>query len=443
MGRTLKDANTFRFLDVGYSPESGRAELVYAIDDLEPLIESITFPDSPWPTEPAHQQALNRALGLLHFIAGVSYYKAAVPPQIQSVAQTIDAQYAAFLDDLYVKGLAEFAYVNNLHLAGRINFQSVAGRSADSVLEPLSLDLPNRALVAMGGGKDSLVALTMLQEKGVEVQPVCVGQSPLIEDTVQAAGLPLLRIGRELAPGLAELNRAGAYNGHVPVTAINSAILVCAAILYGYRYVVFANERSADEATIHDDKRGAVNHQYSKTSAFESGYRDLIAREISPDLEYFSILRPYSELDIVRRFAGLKQFHTVFSSCNRNFHIDGSRNTGRWCGDCPKCRFATLALAVFMEPHEVSVILGADLLDDVGQLGGFRALCNLGEEKPFECVGEAGESRAALKALADKPAWQNHAVVKTLAPELEGVDVPELDVLFRASDHHFVPARFL
>ena len=68
----------------------------------------------------------------------------------------------------------------------------------------------------------------------------------MISDTVEAAGLPLLRIRRQLASELQAMNEAGAWNGHVPVTAINSAILLCAAVLYGYRYIVFSNERSAD-----------------------------------------------------------------------------------------------------------------------------------------------------------------------------------------------------
>jgi hypothetical protein len=61
-------------------------------------------------------------------------------------------------------------------------------------------------------------------------------------------GLPTLNIGRELSPLLFELNRRGAYNGHIPVTAINSAILVVAALLYGHDAIAFSNEHSASSA---------------------------------------------------------------------------------------------------------------------------------------------------------------------------------------------------
>jgi len=439
-----KQARTFRFLSATYTPETGKAKLRYALDDAAGnstrLVETITFPYSPWPSEPSRQDALQKALRLLHLVAGVSYYKAVVPPSVEMEGEPIDRPFAMFLNDLYIQGLAEFAYQNEIDLSSKIDFQSLCAQDPLPPVVPPELVLPERALVAMGGGKDSLVALTLLQEQEMESQPICVGSAHLIEDTTRAAGLPLLRIGRQLDPALAEMNREGALNGHVPVTAINSAILLCASVLYGYRYIVFANERSADQATMRIGRDQEINHQYSKTSRFEAGFRALIKREVSPDIEYFSILRPYSELAIVGRFSQLDQYHDVFSSCNRNFHLDGSRTVGRWCGDCPKCRFTALALAVFMSPEEVTAIQGTDLLNDSDQLDGFRELCRLGREKPFECVGEYGECRAAMQALASDKAWRDHAVVVALLPELAGVETPSLESVISASERHFIPS---
>jgi len=227
------------------------------------------------------------------------------------------------------------------------------------------------------------------------------------------------------------------------VTAINSAILLCAAILYGFRHIAFSNERSADEATLTMPDGTAVNHQYSKSSGFEKAFRDVISSHVSPDIEYFSILRPFSELDIVRRFSLMTEFHPVYSSCNRNFHIDGSHIEGRWCRDCPKCRFASLSLALFLSPAQVSAILGGDLLNRADQVDGFRELCGLGRDKPFECVGEAGESRAALAALARDDQWRRHLAVRKIEPELELVAVPDLDELLRPATRHSIPHPIL
>ena len=86
-------------------------------------------------------------------------------------------------------------------------------------------------------------------------------------------------------------------------------------------------------------------------------------------------------------------------------------------------------------------IQGRDVLDDPQQVDGFRALCGLGRAKPFECVGEVGESRAALAALAANPLWSRHRVVRVLAPELSVVEVPAVAELLRPASGHCIPAE--
>ena len=431
-----RQADCFHFLECDFDPEHGVARLSYSFDDGPELVERITFPHAPWPPEASRQACFHRALEVLHLVAGVSYYKAGLSPRIQVQNTRSIEGLSTFLTELYTRGLGELGYLNQLDIAGRIHFP-VAGKSGNDSARPLIL--PERALVAMGGGKDSLVGLDLLQKAGLDSMPVCVGSSVLIKETVKAAGLPLIQIGRQLAPELSRMNQAGAWNGHVPVTAINSAILLCASILYGFRYIVFSNERSADEATLVTDEGVEVNHQYSKGSEFESAFRAVIASQVSPDIEYFSVLRQYSELGIVRRFSRMKNFHPVYSSCNRNFHLDGPRIDHRWCLDCPKCRFAALSLALFLTPDEVIAIQGSDLLDDPAQQEGFQELCGLGRDKPFECVGEAGESRAALAALGDRRDWSEHAVVRALQPGLSAVEIPSLETLLQPAGRHCIP----
>lgn len=429
------DVETFRFLTHRYDPEKGEAVLAYSFDEGEAFFERITFPHQPWPSDPSRQAAFERALGLLHLIAGVSYYKACVPSAMDTGDHRINSALARFLTDLYVQGLGEFAYVNEIDLEPRVNFTV----NSDEDVTELDLDLPERALVAMGGGKDSLVSLELLRDGGLEAQPICIGKSGLIASTVKAAKMPLIQVERVLSPKLKEMNEAGALNGHVPVTAINSAILLCASLLYGYRWVVFSNESSASEPTLVNDQGMTVNHQYSKGIDFEKGFRDTIFSHVSPGIEYFSLLRPLKELAIAGKFSKLTQYHPLFSSCNRNFHLDGPRISSRWCGNCPKCRFTTLALAPFMNPDELFAFMGADLLDQADQVGGFKALCNLGTVKPFECVGTVDESRAAIENLAGQDGWKNKAIIRMLAPELADLDVPSFSVLMAERDPHCIP----
>jgi len=167
---------------------------------------------------------------------------------------------------------------------------------------------------------------------------------------------------------------------------------------------------------------------------------------VAGDLDYFSLLRPFSELAVTRAFAksGAPYFD-AFSSCNRNFRITGPKPADRWCGQCPKCHFVFLALAPFLPKPRLLQIFGGNLLDDELQAPGFDALIEYRNHKPFECVGEASEARAAFAALAARPEWSEDALVarfrREIAPQLE-VSQLALEPWLRASGEHGVPARF-
>jgi hypothetical protein len=122
----------FRFVRCGFDAERGIAHLVYAFDDGPELVEVISVPGAPFVLDDARAQAAQRALRLLHLIAGVSYYKAAVPGEIRIDDHAIDAGTAALLEEVYVNGLGEFAYRNGLDLHGRIRFP-VAGAPSSAL----------------------------------------------------------------------------------------------------------------------------------------------------------------------------------------------------------------------------------------------------------------------------------------------------------------------
>ncbi len=431
-----RQSNSFRFVRCAYA--NGEAQLVYAFGDGPELVERIGFPDAP-ALLPEREAAFSAALHLLHLIAGVSYYKAGVPGQIVVEGEALDAATAEFLDQVYLHGLAEFAYQNKLDLRGKIRFPR--GKSAHAPAAALSL--PRRTLVPIGGGKDSLVSVEMLKRLGEPTTAAWVGESALIAACAQRTDLPMLNLKRTLAPELFEYNRLGAYNGHIPVTAINSAILVCAAILYGFDAIAFSNERSASEATLEYDGQ-PVNHQWSKSLEFERGLREYTTSHIAANLDYFSLLRPWSELAVARAFARQSRYDDVFSSCNRNFRIRGERPADRWCGQCPKCHFVFLALAPFIAKPRLLGIFGRNLLDDAALAPGFDALLEYREHKPFECVGEGRESRAAMHALTLRPEWREDAIVARFAEEI----APQLDArefalapLLTPSAEHFLPLR--
>lgn len=248
----------FRFVRCDFAADTGVARLVYAFDDGPEMVETITVPGAPFALDEARAAAVQRALQLLHLIAGVSYYKAGVPDTVSIDSYSIDADTAALVETIYLNGLGEFAYRNGLNLRGRFRLP-VQG---EAVQAP-ALGLRPHALVAIGGGKDSLVSIEALRRAGVDETVTWIGGSQLIRACAERTGLPTLNLGRTLAPELFELNRQGAWNGHIPVTVVNSAIMVLAALLHGVDQVVFSNERSASYGS-QIPGTGEVNHQWSK-----------------------------------------------------------------------------------------------------------------------------------------------------------------------------------
>ena len=214
---------------------------------------------------------------------------------------------------------------------------------------------------------------------------------------------------------LLELNSAGALNGHVPVTAIVSLIVVAAGYVYGYDTTLMALERSADEATTFVGEV-PVNHQWSKSTECELGLRSVMHESVSRAIEYSSPLRLCGEIEIARWFADLPSYHAGFRSCNQAYR--SGTQFDAWCGRCPKCRFVFLTLAPFLEPDRLAAIFGENLLKNLEQVEGFRDLFATGR-KPYECVGEQRESLLAFLLLLEHPKWRDASVVVALRPELE------------------------
>ncbi|WP_285681430.1 hypothetical protein [Actinoplanes sp. NBRC 103695] len=367
---------------------TGVVKLGYLLegDRPETFTETITFP----PGTPRSETFL-RTVELLHVVAGVSYYKAGAPPRVITDSSFGPAA-RAFFTAVYTDGLAEYAYRNQLpHVLG------LKVETSDLAVFPDETDnSAGRPLSAVGGGKDSIVTLEILRESGFDPVPFSVNPNPVILSVNEASGLPALAARRKLDPRLFELNKAGARNGHIPVTAINSLIAIATAAWHGLGPVVMSNERSASDPNLiwngHE-----VNHQWSKGETAEGLLREAVREHVGLTEPYFSFLRPLSELRIAELFAAHTRYDDVVTSCNQAFKLHDP--TTRWCGDCPKCRFVFLAMAPFMPHERLTHIFKHDLFADPAQLPGYRELLGLDAHKPFECVGEVEESVVALSLL--------------------------------------------
>jgi hypothetical protein len=304
--------------------------------------------------------------------------------------------------------------------------------------------LPDRALLPIGGGKDSLVSAELLEAAGVDYTPFAVNPKGPILTSVDRMERPPLYVTRTLDPEMIRLGQQpGYYNGHVPSTAINSMIAALCALLYGYNRVVLSNERSASEGNVAFDGREA-NHQYSKSLEFEKRLAGVLSEATGGALTYFSLLRPYSEARIAQIFMRQTRYDHVFSSCNRNFRLAG-HDGPLWCGECPKCLFVFLTFAPVMDKDRLLGIFGKNLLDRPENEPLYRELTGLAGQKPWECVGEILEAAACLYALTERPEWRETAIVSKLKTDLLAqYGAPQLGAaladLMVDSPEHGVPA---
>jgi UDP-N-acetyl-alpha-D-muramoyl-L-alanyl-L-glutamate epimerase len=401
-----------------------QATLRYALTHVDgvqriELAETYQFP----PPARAELQVMDvrrrvaeRLLTHLWLVAGLSYYKLSAAPKVVVHGVALSPEDLALHQLLLTRGLGEFCFVNGLDPELTPSWEC-----ATAAFEPpqQGAGLDGGPLVPVGGGKDSCVTIEALRNTGLTPTLVTVRRFPIIQQVIDASGLRDVAVERTLDPQIAVLNQSGALNGHVPATAIVSFAALIAAVLGGHDALVMSNERSASEGNV--EYRGvSINHQWAKSDEAEQAISAAVAR-VTPELRWFSLLRPLSELDISRRFAATcGRYFDTFSSCNRTQRIDPARRVSRWCGQCPKCQFVYLALATSLPRAEVERIWGSDLFVTSSR-DGFRSLLGLAEWKPFECVGEHGECRVALQIISEHMEWAGHPVLTVLAEEVRSV----------------------
>ena len=417
----------FYFDSFSFDAQTGEIVFCYHTENGPNFKEKVVFPGAPFQINTATQKALDQVLFLAHIACGITYYKAFLSNEIKILSGALTTKQATFFDAFYLKGLGEFAIKNNLNLQGKIHFPS-GNKESDKVLLPLE----SKALVPVGGGKDSCVVMELLKDLKVPATGVACGGSAPQSACAERSGLPYITFKHELDTQLFDLNASGkVYNGHVPITGMLAFLLWALALLRKEKYVVMACEKSANSGNLSQGDL-IINHQWSKSFEFEKMFYDL-TQEITPDFRYFSLLRPVSEAHIAKLFAQkCTPYFDVFTSCNKAFKLDLSKRLNGWCGTCDKCRFVFLILAPFMDKNILLKALGTNPLDDQAQLEGYRELLGLSGHKPFECVGETDECRWAFNQLKHHPNWQEDFVVKAL-------DVPSAPSPFSISEQHLIP----
>jgi len=386
---------SFRFELTGPDGEPVHSFTPHAIVESRPFLHFSLLPKA----------SLDMLVFHIGMIELISYWKCACPPTVVVKPYQLDEQQVAFWKKLYYNGLGEFFYTNGIG-ATRQDFMTIISDAAQP-LAPIPspfAPIPQSAddhIIPIGGGKDSVVTLELLGggRDTAEYQhtpsqrplPLIMNPRGATIECVRQAGYTLddvIVIRRTIDPHLLALNSEGYLNGHTPFSAMLAFYTLLASALTGVRSrVALSNENSANESTV---RGSTVNHQYSKSLEFENDFRNYVAQTISPTFNYYSFLRPLSELQIAMLFAHYPHYFDVFKSCNAGSKQD------IWCGKCAKCLFAYIILSPFIEPSRLNAIFGSCLLDDPEMRPFFNELRGLTESKPFECVGTVDEVNSAL-----------------------------------------------
>jgi UDP-N-acetyl-alpha-D-muramoyl-L-alanyl-L-glutamate epimerase len=438
-------SEVFRYRSFAPDPQKAVLSCRYELDGRE-FTERVTLPGQEgnprW-----HTEAARAAARLVFLLAGVSYYKTAAPPVIDLGETALTKAEQAFLSAFYLQGLGEFAYRNHLHLDATEFRARRAGDQPTAASRPA--DGQRRALVPFGGGIDSIVTVERVR-RHADVALFVVSRPGDRFDAIEApaavTGLPVVRAEREIDPQLLRSAELGFLNGHVPVTGILSAIAVLAAVLEDRDAVVMSNEWSASVPTLEYQGR-PVNHQYSKSEEFEAAFRGVLAATSGPLPEYFSWLRDRTELWVGQEFARLGPYHASFRSCNKAFYTERARRFTHWCGECDKCAFIDLILAPFLPAESLRQIFAVtgEPLENPGLAGKFRSLLGAGA-KPFECVGEVTECRAAVLLAARRADRAGNRLLAGLAAEAatwpDAPSAAEVEAMLRPVSRNFVPNEY-
>lgn len=366
----------------------------------------------------------------------VSYWKCACPPAVLVKCGSLDDYQIKWWKKLYFNGLSEFFYRNGIKTDIYSFMNIIPDRNEPPCFNENGAERRG-ALIAVGGGKDSVVTLELL--KSMKQDNLCYiinprGATINCAHTAGYADSEIIGLSRTIDKELLARNAEGWLNGHTPFSAIVAFSSYICAVLTGKKYIALSNESSANETYV---SGAEINHQYSKSTEFERDFREYTSKYFLPCPEYFSLLRPWSEWQIAREFVKYPQYFPVFQSCNL-----GSK-TDTWCGKCAKCLYVYILLSAFLTDDVLIKIFGCNMLDNTDFTEMFDGLVLDGKDKPFECVGTKAEVRLSLEMSAELRKNNPPALLELYNKykKEHSFDLQRLDGFF--DNDNFVPAELL
>ena len=390
----------------------------FAVPNLIEFSPTWSFP-KPQGTvlDESSRKVFSNTIFNLGMVEVISYLKATCSPTLVVRCGSLNEEQIAWYKKLYINGLGEFFYRNNLVEAMNIDtFLDIKVENTNNNKASLNKELKGN-LVPVGGGKDSSLSLEVL--KAMDNMCYIVNPRGASRDSAIIGGYEakIYAPKRTLDARLLELNKQGFLNGHTPFSAILAFSSYASAILLGRKNVVLSNEASANEANVSGTN---INHQYSKSIEFENDFREYVERYICENgPNYFSLLRPLSEWQIVRAFVKTDKYFEVFKSGNVGSKQD------IWCENCPKCLYVYIMVKAFLSDQDMGRIFKTDMLDNESLRDIFNGLVYPDYDKPFECVGTKDEINLSLNMIVanlNKQGKELPVLLKEFKPNITNLE---------------------
>jgi len=345
------------------------------------------------------QKYLNTLVFNLGLIEAISYWKATCSPKIEILCGYLNKDQKKWWKDLILNGMGQFFFENQINFLDK-NFLTIQTKSSLK-FEPFPKKLNSeRVLIPIGGGKDSIVTLEYFKKLKKDLVLFSLNPKEHHKKIIQISKVKeKIFVERKIDPLLLKLNKKGFLNGHTPFTAYLSFLSILLGVFKNCKFVAFSNEKSAEEGNVIYLGK-VINHQYSKSKEFEEKFRKYTKSYLAKNIEYFSALRNFSDLEISPLFSQFKKYFGVFLSCNKALTLKPKKKL-KWCGKCPKCLATFASLYPFLG-KKVIQIFKKNLFQDPELLPIMLQLIGKEKFKPFECVGTIEENKLAFKLSLER-----------------------------------------
>lgn len=325
------------------------------------------------------------SLGMVELI---SYWKMTCSPHVIVECGALSSQQISWWKNLYYQGLDEFFAHNGID-ADPEGFMDLSS-SGDVITGQIDQRRFFGNLIPVGGGKNSFVTLELLKDTKEDNHTFVISHVMSAIHAAFAAGYRgehLIIADRSLDSRMLEFNKRGFLNGPTPFSALCAFAASLTAIIYGIQNICLSNEDILGQQA---DNENYLHLQYSKTFAFEQDFKQYMDTWITPEVHYFSVLRPVSDLQIAGLFATLKQYHPVFRSCNVG------QKEEKWCGHCLRCLLTCIMLSAYLDDEALVEIFHSDMLNDPQMREMFDELTGASDNHPAGCSGIREEVNVAI-----------------------------------------------